>query len=164
MKRKKILFLTLALLLPVAIFIFLKMFGRNEFAVPPLYEEGQVEHPERCDFRYTTPYSLPDSLSESLGLHSEDSLFVLYFESGLDAAMNRVMVESKRDVKIIASYDLDTDSLDVTLLKDCILLMKPEHSVVLIDHRKRIRAYYDGSDRDEIDRLIIEINVILKRY
>lgn len=36
--------------------------------------------------------------------------------------------------------------------------------VVLIDKEKRIRGYYSGTSRKEIDRLITEIQILLKEY
>lgn len=36
--------------------------------------------------------------------------------------------------------------------------------LVLIDKEKRIRGYYDGTKRDEVDRLIMEIQILLQAY
>lgn len=36
--------------------------------------------------------------------------------------------------------------------------------IILVDQQKRIRGYYDGTDREEIDRLITEINILLDEY
>lgn len=36
--------------------------------------------------------------------------------------------------------------------------------IILVDGQKRIRGYYDGTDRGEIDRLITEINILLGKY
>lgn len=36
--------------------------------------------------------------------------------------------------------------------------------IILVDGQKRIRGYYDGTDREEIDRLITEINILLDTY
>lgn len=35
--------------------------------------------------------------------------------------------------------------------------------LILVDGQKRIRGYYDGTDREEVDRLILEINVLLSQ-
>jgi hypothetical protein len=37
---KKFIFLILTLAIPVSIFLFLKIFGNNEFEVPVLFEDG----------------------------------------------------------------------------------------------------------------------------
>lgn len=36
--------------------------------------------------------------------------------------------------------------------------------LVLIDKEKRIRGFYDGTDKEDVDRLIIEIQVLLHTY
>lgn len=36
--------------------------------------------------------------------------------------------------------------------------------IILVDQQKRIRGYYDGTDREDIDRLITEINILLGEY
>jgi protein SCO1/2 len=33
---------------------------------------------------------------------------------------------------------------------------------ILVDGQKRIRGYYDGTDRDEVDRLLVEIAILKK--
>ena len=164
MKAKKLIFLTLALLLPVAIFIFLKIFGENEFNVPLLHQDGSVATPGNCDFRYATPYAVPDSLIDNLDFNTRDSLYVFYFDASLHTALRRIATETRwQSVQIVdpASFPPGTDE---RIVRECILLMKPPASVALVDHNRRIRGYYDGSDRDEIDRLLVEIKIILKQY
>ena len=77
MKGRKVLFLSLALLLPVAIFVFLKIFGQNEFQVAVMHQEGKIDAPENCDFVYSTPYRIPDSVAAMVGMNSADSLYVI---------------------------------------------------------------------------------------
>ncbi len=164
MKGKKAIFLISALILPVAIFLFLKIFGRNEFQVPPLYQEGKVEAPENCHYQYTTPYRVADSVMSGLGLFGADSLFIVYFDPALATPMKRVSAEYRDAPLKIVSPSSISARLDALVLRQCILLMKPPASVVLLDHLNRIRGYYDGSDRDEVDRLLVEIDIILKNY
>jgi hypothetical protein len=164
MSGKKALFLSLALILPVAIFIFLKIFGRNEFEVPVLYENEKIEVPANCDFEYRFPYRVADSVFSSLTGNQRDSLYVFYFDHSLNSAIRRVSVEFKgASVKPVAASDLP-ENTDLRVLRECVLLMGRDTSVALVDHRNRIRGYYNGSDRDEVDRLIVEIKIILKEY
>lgn len=164
MKRKKLVFLTLALLLPVAVFVFLKIFGRNEFTVPVMHQEGMIEAPANCDFTYETPYLIPDSLVSDLNFQDRDSVYVFYFDPSLTTPMNRISVEFKwASVKVVTPSDFHGRT-DLRSINDCVLLIPPEASVALVDHKNRIRGYYDGTDRDEVDRLIVEIKIILKQY
>jgi len=164
MTFRKIIFLFLALLLPAAVFVFLKLFGRNEFHVPVLLEQGNVAAPANCDFPYTTPYRVPDSVFTTLDKNQGDSLYVFYFDLSLNTAMDRVTVEfGDAPVQLVSPSRLP-ENTNVRVLKECVLLMEPGISVALVDHRNRIRGYYDGSDRDEVDRLIVEMKIILKQY
>lgn len=148
----------------MGIFIFLKIFGRNEFQVPVLHEVGTVTAPSDCPFQYSSPYRIADTVLTSLNVNRNDSLFVFYFDSTLNTAMKRVSVEfAAARVQLVSPPDL-SDEMDLQLLRECIFLMPPGTSVALLDHRNAIRGYYDGNDRDEIDRLMVEIQIILKQY
>ena len=164
MTLKKITFLFLALLLPVAVFLFLKTFGKNQFEVPVKYAVGPIEPPEDCQFEYATPYRIADSLFSTLNLNRNDSLVVFYFGVSLKTAMNRVAVEFHGDPVTIVSPEDIGRKMDARLVQECVLLMPADSSIALADHKKRIRGYYDGTDRDEIDRLIVEMKIILKQY
>jgi len=64
----------------------------------------------------------------------------------------------------IQVIDLSQQADEIRELRECILLMPPRTSVVLLDRQGRIRGYYDGSERDEVDRLIVEIKIIIRNY
>jgi hypothetical protein len=164
MKGKKTIFLVLALLVPVAIFIFLKMFGRNEFDVPVMHQDSIPSISTDCHIGYTTPYRVADSVMTMIRRNKSDSLCVIFFDDSSRAGMNRISVEFSDDpLEIVSIQDL-TSASDFPFLKRCILLMDEDMSVALVDHENRIRGYYDGNDRDEIDRLIVEIKIILKKF
>ena len=162
MTSKKILFLFLGLVLPVLVFVFLKMFGKNEFNVPLLYDKGVSEVPQNCDISYSSPYFVPDSVIQAFSL-SEKTLWLINFSDS-----------SPRLTDIAAAFDADVQLVDrdqfklsgdrINFIRQCIFLIKSPHSVVMIDGKNQIRGHYDGSDRDELDRLEAEINIILKKY
>jgi hypothetical protein len=164
MKGKKILFLFLALFSPVVVFVFLKMFGKNEFQVEVLYQKGGIEAPAHCGISYSTPYRIADSVMSGLGANNNDSLFVLYFDPSQESSMTRVSVEFKQDPLQVISVHDSSLHVDVAFVRDCILLMPRDSSVALVDNMHRIRSYYDGRDRDEVDRLIVESKIILRKY
>ena len=47
---------------------------------------------------------------------------------------------------------------------ECTLLLNPTLDLVLLDGKKRIRGQYNSNERDEVDRLMTELDIILKRY
>ncbi len=162
MNRKKLLYLFLALLLPVVVFLFLKSFGRNEFNVPVMHQDSIPALVSDCGYRYEAPYRIPDPVMNRIRGNSSDSLYVLYFDSSADAAIARVRTEFGSDpVKVV--YE-DSSEDGVAAFKKCVLLMEDNVSVALVDHRNRIRGYYDLHDREDVDRLIVEIKIILKKY
>lgn len=164
MKGRKLIFLISALVLPVAVFLFLKMFGRNEFRVPPLHQEGQITAPAECHYSYATPYTVPDSIADQLKIDNRDSLYVIGFDRKVDTALKRVSTEfAHAPVRLLPPVTFH-DRSDLNVLQRCVLLMKPPASIVMVDHNRRIRGYYDASDRDEVDRLLVEIDIILKNY
>lgn len=148
----------------MAVFVFLKLFGRNEFHVPPLHQDTIPVSKADCHLRYMTPYRVADSVMAELKSNASDSLFVIYFDPAPAEAMERLAVEFNADpLAIFPAQDL-VNIPDLNFLKTCILLMEDETSVALLDHRNRVRGYYDGADRDDVDRLIVEIKIILKKY
>jgi hypothetical protein len=161
---KKIVFLFLALLLPVCIFLFLKIFGKNEFDVAPLYEAGVPDAPASCNLSYASPYLLSDSAMRSIREGSKAPLVIVNF-SGSGSVLQRVYEEvNETEVRVVQPADLALNEPALRLFKSCVLLLKDPYDIVLIDDQKRIRGYYAGNNREEIDRLLIELSIILKKY
>ena len=46
----------------------------------------------------------------------------------------------------------------------CDLLLQKPWTTVLLDDQRRIRGYYDPNAREEVDRLIVELKILLKKY
>lgn len=164
MKGKKIIYLILALLLPVTVFIFLKLFGRNEFRVRVLHEETLPAIAAACDFEYHLPYRIADSVMNAFSRNRDDSLYVFSFKGEHADALDRINAEFGTDpVQVIGATQIG-EEFEPQVLRECILLMHPDTAVALVDHKNRLRGYYDGGDRDDVDRLIVEIKIILKQY
>lgn len=179
MNKGKLVILFLALLLPVVIFIFLKSFGKNEFAVAPLFQDS-VSVVERCTTHsYAAPYHIPDSVASKL-LDSQDSVTLVVFDDSLVnnnkmilAQIGRLHTESSlqqlwyvtqasmEDAKV---KTLKLDDAERVALKDCIFLLKSRDNAVLLDARRRIIGQYNLLDLDEADRLIMELKIVLKQY
>jgi hypothetical protein len=166
MKGTKIIFLFVALLLPACIFVFLKIFGKNEFAVAPLFQTEAPVLPSACG-QATTPYVV-SSGDVSDFLDNSDSLGIIFF------AKDSVVASSTRKTfaQLKELYDKDPVSLSMRWPAPgrfdsafhCIFAMKMTKDIVLIDNHGLIRGQYESTDRDEIDRLKTEITIILKRY
>lgn len=164
MLNKKSLFLFLGLVLPVLIFIFLKMFGKNEFDVPLIYGEGVPERPNGCNFEYGTPYVLPDSITNRFKQGKMPALLLLNF-SAESSILNKIVNNFASDsVALVNIADTSQATDNLKNIKQCMLLIKQPTDIVMIDRNRNIRGYYEGRNRDELDRLQDEIAIILKKY
>jgi hypothetical protein len=161
MKSKKGILLFLALLLPGLIFVMLKLFGRNQFDVQPLYQSARPESTGNCG-NIAIPYYIPDSVLTVLPIEN-DSLVCIHFNSDsgeANAQLQRAVDAFAADpVNITSSNPLTHKSW-----KECIFFLREPFDVVLVDRRGTIRGQYIASDRDEMDRMITEITILLKKY
>lgn len=162
MKQQKAIFLFLALILPICIFLFLKLFGKNEFAVKPLYEDTYPDKGE-CVNAVTLPYAIPDSVLSQLPFEG-DSLVLLVFgekdaESGnqLKRIKETLSAEPLKVVQLVSSGKHRS-------WKNCIFFLKDPYNLVLVDRQGVIRGQYVAGDREEVDRLLTEVAIILKKY
>jgi hypothetical protein len=162
MQGKKILFLFLAFLLPICVFLFLRIFGKNEFAVEPLYQDVMPEVSSNCP-----PVSLPYRLSKSIVkdfLLPGDSLGLIYFilpAPDKDSQNQLARIKEKFEHYPVSIIDPDST---VIHSQACLFFIKAPYDLVLIDHKGLVRGQYVSDDREDVDRLITEVDIILKRY
>jgi len=162
MNLKKPILLFLALLFPACIFLFLKFFGKNEFAVPPLYTDSAPEGAKECGVSVALPYHIPDHVKSPLFL-SEDSLVLIHFgelNSVGAKQLERVSNEYGKAIKL----QLMPASDSAMQLKSCIFFLKDRYDLVLVDRAGLIRGEYISDDREEVDRLLIELAILNKKY
>lgn len=159
-KYRKVIFLFLALMLPVCIFLFLKIFGKNQFSVPPLFTEVLPENTDDCRVAIALPYRVSEDIRDSLSLPKE-KMSLIYFgspESNDDTNLGRVMDDHKNKFDLIALPD------SLSRLRRCVFFMTGDDDLVLVDHQGTIRGQYKSSDREEIDRLRMELSILLNEY
>lgn len=190
----KVIFLVLAFVFPVCIFVFLKMFGRNEFDVPPLYATEPPKQLQGCDHVPSLPYVVPDTVQRGYGL-SADSLTVIFFGTLSGEELNqfdRVKEQTVADpVQVMRGTEyrsLGATTVDVPVtprdsvgtlpasaqatnndavpqsIRRCIFFLDNDLNVVMVNRRGVIRGQYSAADRDDIDRLLTEITILLKKY
>jgi hypothetical protein len=176
--NKKSLYLFLALALPGLIFVFLKFFGKNEFEVPVYYSDG-LKADSICHVIKAGPYQIPDSVLRKVGSQKQNITRIVavypFIKDDL-SEFSRMVDKYKPDgvetIIVSGIPNLPRTSIPVTQLNydsfgwvvTCGLRVSEPWSVVLIDSKNQIRGYYDGSRRDEMDRLDLEMSIILKKY
>jgi hypothetical protein len=159
MKTKQTILLFLALLLPIVVFLFLKMFGRNEFRVPALFVDALPELSVDCHNTRSLPYRIQNQEAEQMGIII-DSLACIIFSKGQENdRLSRVKEEFRgKPLQFFAIKD------STSLSRECIFLLQEPFDVALVDKRGQIRGQYNSAERDEIDRLITEVAIIFKEY
>lgn len=164
MKGVKLILLILALALPVLIFVFLKFFGKNEFQVEPLFAEGPPVV-SGCPEFPQGQYYIPAELVAGLGGSTVDSLTLIVVGSdGQRNAFEDRLREgfTPTEVKIASVSGISADSLKQ--LRMCYFFMNEPYDLLLVDKQRRIRGIYQAENREEIDRLLVEARIILKKY
>ncbi|MGC3947651.1 MAG: hypothetical protein QM762_24635 [Chryseolinea sp.] len=189
----KIIILILVFILPIGVFVFLKLFGRNEFGVAPLFVKEAPPQTDGCDFKSVLPYVVPDSVQRHYQL-SADSLTVIFFgplsgegQNQLDRIKELTTTDPVQIFEAITykpdnsvtSRDTTIDTpgtsagsvntqersiMDQESLRRCVFFLDSVKDVVMLDHRGAIRGQYTAADRDEMDRMLTEITIILKKY
>jgi hypothetical protein len=179
MSKGKAVLLVLAFVLPVSIFLFLKFFGRNEFAVEPLYIRELPETAGRdCSYGHALPYSVPENILTQLSWTRADSLTLFCIRDGDQPAVlkrlleafdrplvHTVLVGSDSSAKTdpgVTAAQATAESLDHW--KKCFFFMEEPNDLFLVDNQRRIRGYYQLANREEVDRLVVELSIILKLY
>jgi hypothetical protein len=157
MKIKQLVLLLVVFVLPVAIFLFLKGFGKNEFAVPPLFAEAIPEESRGCGDHVVVPYHISPGQLGDLSI-TIDSLACVSF----DTEERLARVKEAYANTPLKFYPL-RKSEHAEKMK-CIFLLTEPFDIALVDNKGRIRGQYNSSRRDEIDRLITEIAIIFRKY
>lgn len=152
----------LAFVLPGLIFIFLKIFGNNQFDIPVYYKDGLNDAPTECHRSSKGQYYLSDSVLNKVKWTKGAVLWI----SGLTSDEKKELIRGLESGKPVGLQLINLDSLGGggwENVKACDLLMKKPWNAVLTDDQKRIRGYYSLSSREELDRLEIELEILLKK-
>ena len=162
MNFKKSILLFLALLFPACVFVFLKFFGKNEFVVQPLYTESYPDGMKECGLSVTLPYHIHEQVKSSL-LFSHDSLILVHFgelSTNSEKQWARVSNEYGKAIKLQQMQISDS----VKHLKKCVFFLKDRYDLVMVDRTGLIRGQYISDDREEVDRLLMELAILFKEY
>lgn len=159
---KKAVLLFLALLLPACIFLFLRIFGKNEFNVVPLFQDNKVKITRKECGEIIFPYNVPSEVLDQI-ITTNDSLAIVCFDTpDEDPIFPKLQEEFKSEP--IHFEIVHPGSEPRAGWYSCKFLMARPADIVLVDRKGTIRGQYQSEDRDEIDRLKTEVTIILKKY
>lgn len=161
MKKRILLFL--ALVIPGLVFVFLKYFGANRFDIPVYYADSlKVSAP--CTAMLRAPYVLPDSVWELVPARQGANVAVLDPE-GMDPQLpEAIRAEIGEGIAWVNWYRAVPEALALDRWRVCVFLADTVRQTVLFDREGRIRGYYDLKNLDEIDRLRVELKILLEQY
>lgn len=147
---KKGILLLLALALPALVFVFLKRFGKNEFVVPVFHAEVPEWTLHDCPTAAAPLRYKSEQTEDGIRIVTTQSLDTIEFdlrrvEQNIDRNLYRIVAVARDSVR-------------------CALLLRDNESDVLIDSAGQIRGYYRIGSREETDRLILELKILLKQY
>jgi protein SCO1/2 len=160
---KKIFYLFLALLLPALVFVFLKYAGKNEFNIPVYFEQGVDKVPAGCDRTYPAPYLLDEN--SWIGHARGDANVIVFPDAGTDFARIDAALRNEFGKAVTIEEGCNrVDSSSCDELRRCTFILESPNQAVLFERNGSIRGYYDLTKRDELDRLRVELKILLKKY
>ncbi|MEX2336112.1 MAG: hypothetical protein WD555_02435 [Fulvivirga sp.] len=174
-KFLKIFFLVIMLAIPLGIFIFLRIFGDNKFDIPVYYSEGLEDEVTNCSYK-GGQFVVPDSLIAGKGpsvvlFFLEESDFNAITLDNHGRRLDDIFGEEIPEIFVYAeqSAALQEPNMQIRLLPkeslkqimQCGFILKDFNKYVLVDGKNRIRGYY-GTELEEVDRLIVEIKILLE--
>ena len=151
---KKVSILLTALVVPVLVVFFLRQFGKNRFDIPVLYQDNLSEWPADCEKPEVLPFYVSDSLAAG---SSGKPVLVLFGEPPAEA---RLRLPQEVDTGVVRIIPLEVSNETLT----CRFGASRSAGAVLIDSSRRVRGVYHRLDRDETDKIIMEIKILLNDY
>jgi hypothetical protein len=161
-KGKQLILLFIALLLPACIFIFLKMFGRNEFDVTPLFIAEAPSLPAHCA-PVKAPYTLSETIRQQLPFGQSD-LVLVAFDTHRPESKSQLQRVQENYGERVHFQTIRSEEEYYQQWRECIFLLQEPFDLVLVDRKGYIRGQYVSHNRDQVDRLLTEVAILLKQY
>ncbi|MEQ9424754.1 MAG: hypothetical protein RJQ09_10075 [Cyclobacteriaceae bacterium] len=183
-KLRKYLILTVAFVVPVLIYLFLKLFGQNYYALPVYYQDETVRLEKEGCAILRAPHTvafideasfatvivpLPDGCENCTDSWNELRRIQqrhdeVAFNFITDKPMDCPDALSNCSSNYLSSVDL-VNRMRCDLVMDIPMRIsldsaKKLNRWVLVDSYRKIRGYYEPNDREEIDRLILELTIL----
>ena len=177
-KIQKVVIMIAVLMAPIFVFLFLKQFGANEFELPILYSEGNpiAECGKGSQQHKLTPEILFENNVDLPALFHVLSTQQNKFYSDLNSVLAKYNQVNHYELILKDTVHLLWNKSSITFTADnyinfinCELILGEDHKLkkpivnkyVLVDDERRIRGYYNCSDLEEIERLDVELDILL---
>lgn len=160
--------LTLVLVLPALIVIFLHVFTENHFTLP--YVQPLVDSTGKVVINGTDTvfYQIPTAVDKKIKV---TAFFGPSPSAQLVQQFSRVEKLASEDVNVtpLKGPDIEKQAAEVYKLKP-LEKLKPSKTIsyneqfVLIDKDGYVRGVYDGMDPEDVDRLLAELKILIDIY
>lgn len=165
-KFLKVFVITVVLLVPVVVFLFLKKFGSNEFALPVYYENGNPL--EQCytddSVHHLSPKFRATYLRKAPVLVGFEGEYNNQFEYDLLNVLKKYPEIEVKKINLCCVTDETRHRVlncELVLGEDRYIDEAELNKYVLIDSAYQIRGYFTIDDLDEINRLDMELDILL---
>ena len=158
---KKGFILLFSLLFPIIVFLFLKFYGQNEYELS-VYNSSCSEVIDEYiinDFNRKNNIRIVD-----IRLTNNDILVDNYINKlGINDQIEVITLSNK--LRNLNWLNLVVDKVLIERLSECIQNEYFDKSfILLLDKQNRVRGHFYSADRKEIERLDVEIDILLLEY
>ena len=146
--------LLFALLFPVIVFLFLKFFGQNEYKLS-IYNSS-------CSDLIENLLKEPNNNIKLLDVRlRDDNLLIDNYINKLDISNEIKVITLSDQPRNLEWMSIRVDNLLIKNLIKCVENVVFDKSfILLIDTKNNVRGYFNSTDRGEIERLDVEIDIL----
>lgn len=146
--------LLFALLFPVIVFLFLKFFGQNEYELS-IYNSS-------CSDLIENLLKEPNNNIKLLDVRlRDDNLLIDNYINKLDISNEIKVITLSDQPRNLEWMSIRVDNLLIKNLTKCVENVVFDKSfILLIDTKNNVRGYFYSTDREEIERLDVEIDIL----
>ena len=146
--------LLFSLLFPVIVFLFLKFFGQNEYELS-IYNSS-------CSDLIENLLKDPNNNIKLLDVRlRDDNLLIDNYINKLDISNEIKVITLSDQPRNLEWMSIKVDNLLIKNLTKCVENVVFDKSfILLIDTKNNVRGYFYSTDRGEIERLDVEIDIL----
>ena len=146
--------LLFSLLFPVIVFLFLKFFGQNEYELS-IYNSS-------CSDLIENLLKEPNNNIKLLDVRlRDDNLLIDNYINKLDISNEIKVITLSDQPRNLEWMSIRVDNLLIKNLTKCVENVVFDKSfILLIDTKNNVRGYFNSTDRGEIERLDVEIDIL----
>jgi hypothetical protein len=149
--------LLFALLFPVITFLFLKFFGQNEYELS-VYNSSCSDLTESFFLDSSNSVNNIKLLDVRL---NDDNLLIDNHIDKLNISNEIKVITLSNQLRYLKWLNLKVDTLLIENLTKCVENVVFDKSfILLMDTKNNIRGYFYSADREEIERLDVEIDIL----